>query len=60
MTSRDQLTHERQEALIDLLVHRGVIEPDEAKALLNSKELGDAKQCLPDEAADASRRQHHD
>lgn len=41
MTTRDQLTHERLEALIELLVAEGVISRDWADSLESTRDLGD-------------------
>jgi len=43
MTTRDQLTHERQQALIECLVSEGVIGRDWADALESTRELGEGE-----------------
>lgn len=51
MTSRDQLTNERLDALIEVLTEQGVLDPDWRDALENTRELGQGQ-----EVAEAARQ----
>lgn len=45
MPTRDQLTQERVNALIDVLEAEGVIEPEVADVLRENRNLGDCRGC---------------